>query len=440
MHLVEADGQKVLLDCGLVRGARTEPRVPGRHFPFAPHELAAVVLSHAHIDHCGNLPNLIRQGFSGPIYTTSATRDLIALMLSDSARHHEEEAFVQRIIGGGDEPEPPTVTSRRDVDRTLAHCVPLGYDEPQSIGSNLELTLVNAGHILGSAMVALRTVEAGRDVRLTFTGDLGRRTSPLLRPPDAVPPADLVLCESTYGGRVLEPLANAATALEVVVRRTVERGGKVLIPAFSLGRTQIVVHAVQEAVHAGRLPPVPIIVDSPLAAGIAQVYRAHPECLNEDHVPRDEPPVRYVRSADESAEVSTQREPCVLVAPSGMCDGGRIVRHLKNHIDDPRCSVVLVSYQAPHTLGRKLLVPRARIRIHGRDCNFWADVVELPGFSGHPDHTELLEFLRPLAGRPMKLRLVHGEPEPAGALALALRDHGFADVALPGRGETISWL
>ena len=281
-----------------------------------------------------------------------------------------------------------------------------------------------------------------REASLTFTGDLGRRGSPLLRDPAPVPPADLLISESTYGGRVLEPPERAGDALEAVVRRTVERGGKVLIPAFSLGRTQVVLYYLEDAIRAGRLPAVPIFVDSSLAADIAAVYRRHPECLREGYRTRclsEAPLAQYLRSVPEGTAVSTQRQPCVIISPSGMCDGGRIVRHLKNNLDDPRCSVVLVSYQAPHTLGRKLLVPRGRIRIHGRDWNFWADVVELPGFSGHPDQTELLSFLGPLAGQCPRVRLVHGEPEQAETLARALRRKGSATWPCPAAAKQYAW-
>jgi metallo-beta-lactamase family protein len=260
-----------------------------------------------------------------------------------------------------------------------------------------------------------------------------------------VPEADLLICECTYGGRVHESLDRMAEELVEVVKRTAARGGKVLVPAFSLGRTQIVVSCLQEAMRDGRLPEVPVYVDSPLAADVADVYRGHPECLDEEATrrlargddPLDGSVVRYVRDVGESKELAESRGPCVIVAAGGMCEGGRILRHLKQNIDDPRSSVVLVSYQAPNSLGRKLLEPRPTVRFHGRDWPLWADVIDLNGFSGHADRNDFLDFLGPLAGRTKHVRLVHGEPEQAEALAEALRQRGFGDVAVPEPGERV---
>jgi metallo-beta-lactamase family protein len=445
MHLVEAAGRRVLLDCGAVRSTGFDARRAPHEFPFAPPEIDAVVLSHAHIDHCGNLPHLVHQGFAGPIYCTPATRDLIALMLADSARIHEEGAFVRRIVEHGRALESGASSPRQDVQRTLQQCVTLPYDQPCQLAPGIQVRLVSAGHLLGSAMIALTVHEAGREHSLTFTGDLGRLAMPLLPAPSPIPPADLVICESTYGARVLDSVAKAAEQLAATVRTTVANKGKVLIPAFSLGRTQLVVDCLVEGMQQGRIPIVPIFVDSPLAAAIVGVYRRHPHCLKPDFATRldspaprvgGEPAVQYVYAAEESQELTERRPPCVIVAPGGMCEGGRIVRHLKHHVDDPRCSVVLVSYQAPHSLGRRLLRPGPRVRIHGRLFNRWANFIEVSGFSGHPDQNELVTLLTPLAATPSRVRLVHGEPAQAAALALVLRRRGFADVAMAVLGET----
>jgi metallo-beta-lactamase family protein len=445
MHLVEVGGQKVLLDCGRAMGPRSDPRRRHVAFPFRPAEIDAVVLSHAHLDHCGNLPHLVRQGFDGPIYCTPATRDLVALMLDDTARLHEADARVLRVLEReGADPEVQTLLSHEDVSGTLGQFVPVAYDEPRPIGEGVTLRLVDAGHLLGSAMVALSARRGGREHRLTFTGDLGRRGMPLLRDPAPVPEADLLICESTYGGRVHEPLARTTDALAGAARRTLARGGKVLIPAFTLGRTQTVVSCLLEAMRDGRVPEAPVYIDSPLAADVADVYRRHPECLDDRTLRQlregDDPldgGVEYVRSADGSRDLAERREPCVIVAASAMCDGGRIVRHLKANLDDPRCSVVLVGYQAPDSLGRRLLEPRPTVRFHGRTWNLWAEVIDLDGFSGHADRNDFLDLLGPLAGRTAQVRLVHGEPDQAAALADALRARGFADVAIPLPGEAV---
>jgi metallo-beta-lactamase family protein len=438
MHLVEAAGRKILLDCGRSRILRHEARLSSRDFPFAPDEIDAVVLSHAHSDHTGNLPNLVRQGFSGPIYCTPATRDLTAVMLSDAARHHEEDAFIQNMIGRQDDRDTPWLYRRQHVEQTLKQCLAVPYSQTREISPDIRVRLENAGHILGSAMVVLTITGHGREGTITFTGDLGRRGAAFANDPAPVPAADLLICESTYGGRVLESLTATRAQLEEVVRRTIERGGKVLIPAFSLGRTQALIYYLQEGMKRGRIPVALVFVDSPLASDIAEVYRRHAEDFREDVGLLGGPQVSYLRSVDDSKELSARRQPCVILAPGGMCQGGRIVRHLKENIDDPRCSIVLVSYQAPGTLGRKLLEPRARIWIHGRDWNWWADVVEFPGFSGHPDQTEVLASLGPMAGRIRKTRLVHGEIEQAEQLAQVLRLKGYSDVGVPQYGETVT--
>ncbi len=446
MHLIEVGGRKILLDCGRSPGPLAESRRRTASFPFHPHDIDAVILSHAHMDHSGNLPQLVRQGFAGPIYCTPATRDLVAVMLGNSARFQEEDARVLRILDReGDGDALQALASREDVCRTIRQCVTIPYGETREVVPEMSLRFAEAGHILGSAMVAMTFRGDGRDHRVTFTGDLGRRGLPLLRDPAPVPEADLLICECTYGGRVHESLERMTDVLIEVVKRTVARGGRVLVPAFSLGRTQIVVSCLREAMRAGRLLEVPIYVDSPLAADVADVYREHPECLDEKATrrlahgddPLDGTGVCYVRDVDESRELAESGEPCVIVAAGGMCEGGRILRHLREHIDDPRSSVVLVSYQAPGSLGARLKEPRPTVRFHGRNWNLWAEVIDLHGFSGHADRNDFLDFLGPLAGRTRHVRLVHGELEQAEALAEALRRRGFGDVSIPAPGEKV---
>jgi metallo-beta-lactamase family protein len=441
MHLVETGSGKILLDCGLFLGPRTDNARRSLPFPFRPADVDAVLLSHAHIDHCGNLPHLVVAGFTGPIYCTPPTRDLLNLMLTDSARIQEEDAHVRSILGQPAEP----VSTRADVCRTLQQCVLVPYGQMQEISPGVRFRFEDAGHILGSAMVALTVVRAGREHTLTFTGDLGRPGMGFLRDPAPVPAADLLICESTYGGCMHDSLDHTVATLEDVVRRTSARGGKVLVPAFSLGRMQLVVHYLVEGIRSGRLPSVPLWVDSALAADIAEVHRRYQDCLAErDAIPGDSDAdgpgkvqLHYVRTAEESKEVSSQRGPAIIVASGGMCEGGRIVPHLQQHIDDPRCFIVLVSYQASHTLGRRLLARGPTVRFRGRTWNKWADIVELNGFSGHADHSDFLAALAPLAGRVRKVRLVHGETERAEALAQAFRQHGLVDVAIPARGDTV---
>jgi metallo-beta-lactamase family protein len=437
MHLVEASASRVLLDCGLVRGPRDESHQRNRHFPFDPASLSAVVLSHAHTDHGGNLPNLVRQGFTGPIYCTPATRDLLAVMLHDTARIQEEDAQVMAVAGGRRAAlgQHRPLYTRQDVRHTLDQCVTLPYEQPATL-DDVQVRFIDAGHILGSALVALTVQQGGREHRITFTGDLGRRGLPFLRDPSPVPPADLVICESTYGGRTHDTVEGMAAKMGEVVRRTVSRGGKILLPAFSLGRTQVVIHYLQRWMRDGVLPSLPIYVDSPLAAEIAEVYRRHRDALH----PAEEggPPAEYLQTHEEGRARTKQRDPCVVVASGGMCEGGRIVQHLRHHIDDPRSSLVLVSYQAPHSLGAQLLEKRPTARFHGRTWNKWIEVVQLSGFSGHADQNDFLFLLAGAASDTGRVRLVHGEPEQAEALASRLRKNGFPDVAVPHREETVS--
>jgi metallo-beta-lactamase family protein len=439
MHLVEAADLRLLLDCGLVLGWGPDAQERNRTFPFAPSSLAAVVLSHAHIDHCGNLPNLVRQGFDGPIYCTPATRSLLAVMLADSARIQEEEARALRIIGRTDEATAGSLYTSQDVRRTLAQCVSVPYDRPTQVRPGLEVRFVDAGHLLGSAMIALTLDAPSGERSVTYTGDLGRPGLRFLREPAALPAADLIICESTYGGRTHQSLEELAEKLQDAVRATIERGGKVLIPAFSLGRAQVVIHYVRRWMAEGRLPRAPLYMDSPLAADIAEVYDLYPEGLTPlRHGPAAETvPVRYVRAARESKELSRRREACVLVASGGMCEAGRILNHLENNLDDPRNCVVLVSYQAPGSLGRKLLERGPAVHFRGRRWNKWADIVDVDGFSGHADQHDLVNFFRPLVDAAPRVRLVHGELDQAEALARSLRIEGIREVVIPRREETV---
>ncbi|MFO0969433.1 MAG: MBL fold metallo-hydrolase [Gemmataceae bacterium] len=434
MHLVEAAGARVLLDCGLVLGRHPDTRQRNRLFPFDPAGLDAVVLSHAHVDHCGNLPNLVGQGFGGPIFCTAATRRLLGIMLADSARIQAEEARIDEILGRADECSTGQLYSSGEVERTLAQCVTLPYGRPHDIRPGLALTLHDAGHLLGSAMVHLASAGAS----LLFTGDLGRSDLRFLKAPEALPAADMVVCESTYGGRRHPPVEKLRETLRKVVRRTIDREGKVLVPAFSLGRAQIVVHYLRQWMRDGALPAAPIFVDSALAADIAEAYALHPESLavlpdaNGSHAPR------YVRAAAESRDLSRRRGPAIIVASGGMCEAGRILNHFEHGLDDPRNSVVLVSYQAPGSLGRSLLERGPSVRFRGKRWNKWAEVVDLSGFSAHADHDGLLNALAPLLPNDPRICLVHGDIENATLLARDLEDLGFWHVDIPRREQTVS--
>jgi len=422
MHLIEAGSRRLLLDCGLWRGLDPEIRARNRTFPFDPTSLDAVVLSHAHVDHCGNLPTLVRAGFSGPIVCTPETRELIEWMLLDSARLQREDAATGGVTWGRrDEP----LFDDSHVAQTLDQCVELGYDEDREIIPGVKVRLVNAGHILGSAMAAVHV--DGR--RIAFTGDLGRRDPPLLASASAIPSADLLLCESTNGGRQLESVQDSVVRLEQVVRRALDQNGRVVIPSFSLGRMQVVANCLEQAMRAGRLPAVRIYIDSALGEGIAEVYHRR---LGYDWESR----VRFVHSPEEGRALALETTPSIVLAPGGMGDG-RVVRYLREIIDDPRSAVVLVSYQAPDTLGRRLMTPGPRVRMQGKSFNRWAEIVQLSGFSGHADHDELAALLRGRAKDFGQVCLIHGDVEASAKFAAELDRLGYRNVTTPARGETI---
>jgi metallo-beta-lactamase family protein len=446
MHLVEAAGKKFLLDCGLFQGRRAEAHERNTRFPFEPKRIDAVVLSHAHVDHCGNLPNLVRQGFSGPVYCTPATRDLVAIMLADSAKIQEEDAVYLNKKRDRREPKVEPLYDRRDAHRTVRLCQPVAYERDFDIGRGVQITYVEAGHLLGSAMVAMRVDGTGHEVRLTFTGDLGRRSLPILRDPAPVPACDLLISESTYGGKVHDPVEHLGDALGDVVRRTAERGGKVIIPAFSLGRTQTVVYYLHQLMNANRLPDLPIYVDSPLACQATDVFRRHPECFDEETalLLEDDPDlfgekrINYIHNVEDSKRLNDREGPCVIIAASGMCEAGRVLHHLKHNIEDECNTVLIIGFQAPETLGRRIVERRPEVRILDRVCKLRAEVVVLNAFSSHADQNDFMAFLGPLAATTGKVRLVHGEPDRAEALAVALRGAGFAEVGVPERGEAVS--
>lgn len=444
MHQVSAGDKTILLDCGLFQGHRAETFRRNRDFPFRVKDIDSVILSHAHIDHCGNLPNLVRRGFSGPIYCTSATRALAAVMLGDAAKIQEEDAAYLNRHREKDEPKVEPLYDGRDVYRTLHRLQAVRYGARVAVGKGMEATFTDAGHLLGSAMISLHIDGPAGERRLTFTGDLGRPGLPILRNPEPVPQCDLLISESTYGGHTHEAADETAERLGEVVRRTADRSGKVIIPAFAVGRTQTVIYFLHQLISAGKLPDIPIFVDSPMAARATEVFQSHPECFNDETLAllAAQPDlfggrcVRYVESVHESVELNSREESCVIIAASGMCENGRILHHLKHNLSDSRNAVLITGYQAADTLGRRLVERQSEVRILGRMVPVKAEIIVLNGLSSHADHKDLLRMFGPLAGTIRRVRLVHGEPERAAALAERLRSVGFSDVGIPDRGES----
>lgn len=445
MHLVEAHGRSLLLDCGLIQGHRADSLRLNRTFPFRPKDIDAVLLSHAHLDHCGNLPTLLKQGFAGPVYCTPATRALTSIMLGDAAKVQEEEAVALNRKRKKGEPKVEPLYDGRHAYRTLLRLRAIPYDKPFEVVPGIEATFTDAGHLLGSTMIGLR-LDGANGGRLTYTGDLGRPGLPILRDPAPVPPADVLISESTYGGQLHEPVEETADKLGEVVQRTAERGGKVIVPAFSIGRTQTVLYFLYQLRGRGRLPDVPIYVDSPMAVRATEAFRAHPECFNEETLrllEKDpelfgEQSVYYVEKVHESIALNRAPGPCVIISASGMCEAGRVLYHLKQNLEDRRSTVLLAGFQAPDTLGRRLAEKRDEVRILGQALAVRAEVVHLPGLSSHADHGDLLRSLGPLAGTVRRVRLVHGDPSRSEALADGLRAAGFPDVAVPEHGDRVT--
>jgi metallo-beta-lactamase family protein len=448
-HLLRTSRAAVLLDCGLFQGRRHETFARNRDLPLAPADLDAVVLSHAHVDHSGALPVLCRRGFDGSIYATSATVDLCAPMLLDAAMLQESDArHIQKLIENGADLQPvEPLFGQEDVMTVLGQLVGLPYHRAQLIAPGITLQFLDAGHVLGSAIVVLDIEDEGRRTRLAFTGDLGRRGLPILRDPEVPTGVEALITESTYGDRLHAPIEETGEALAVAVRRTCARGGKVVIPAFALERAQELIYQLKLLRAADRIPAVPVYVDSPLTVKLTDVFRLHPECfdrearalLQQSSSPFEFEGLRYVSEVDDSKAIDAEDRPSIIIAGSGMCEGGRVLHHLRAIVGDPRHTIAIVGFQAQHTLGRRLVERRPQVRIFGLMHDRRADVVVLNGFSAHADQRELLAFAEETRrqGPLRQVRLVHGEPAAQDALAAELVRRGFPDVAAPAPGEVL---
>ena len=445
MHLVESAGKRTLLDCGLYQGRRRDADQKNRRLPFPGSSIDAVILSHAHIDHSGNLPSLVKNGFTGPIYTTPATIDLCKWMLRDTAHIQEKDAeflnkrLAKRKAKGMKNGIIEPLYTMADAERTLPLFQPVDYHQSHLLAPGLSYTSYDAGHMLGSSCIVLQG-----EVRLAFSGDVGRPGLPIIRDPESLPPADYLILESTYGGRLHKPAGPVVEKLANVVNRTARRGGRVIVPSFAVGRAQQLVLMLHQLANENRIPNIPIFVDSPLAVDVTAVHRDHPECFDEEtraYLTQGEDPfgfrrLQYIREAAESKKLNSLNGPFIVISASGMCESGRILHHLRNNVEDPRNTVLITGFQAQDTLGRKLVEKMPEVLIFGEPMRVRAEVASLDELSGHADYRELIRWLAPLAPGLRKVFLVHGEPTQSQAFAKVLQETCRLQVALPSPGES----
>jgi metallo-beta-lactamase family protein len=443
-HLISVNERQVLLDCGLFQGRRGEYYERNLNFAFDPARLDAVVVSHAHIDHIGALPNLVKKGFKQEIHCTLATADLTGLMLEDSARVNAADIeFVNKIRGRNNEPPVSPIYDLDDVPPVRERLVGHGLNYPFDILPGIKGVFRGAGHILGAAITLLE-IDDGRKISLCYTGDLGRWNMPIIRDPFQVSGADVLVIESTYGDRLHGDINQAGEKLAEVINRTVKRGGKIIVPAFALERTQELVHTLHRLRLANRIPGIPIYVDSPLATDVTDIFRLHREDFDEETVEllrrTDDPfgfrELHYVRMSEESKKLNDRKEPMMILAGSGMAEAGRVLHHLRNNIEDPKNTVLIVGYQAENTLGRKIADHWKEVPVFGVKHPLNAEVVVFDEFSSHADQHDLLRWIH--AGKWKKIFIVHGDKSAATGLADILLSEGYADVNIPRLGESFT--
>ena len=448
-HLLSLDdGTKILLDCGLYQGRDENFEDFNANWLFDPEDIDVLVVSHAHIDHTGRIPKFVKDGFKGEIVCTHATRDLCTIMLLDSAYIQEKDVVYinRRKERLGLKPVKPLYTVA-DANKCFENFVGLSYNRWHRIHKNVEVQFRDAGHILGSASVTLRIEMPDRYYKYVgFTGDIGRPERPILRDPQPMPDCDYLICESTYGGKSHEGLpSNIEELYEILNEACVEKGGKLIIPAFSVGRTQEIVYMLDQLETAGRLPKIPVYVDSPLAVNATEIFNYHPECFDKDiltYMHTDPNPfgfnnLNYVRSVDESKAINTKKGPAIIISASGMMNAGRIKHHLANNIEDERNTILVVGYCADGTLGARLRNGVEEVRIFGEEKKVKASIRVLDSFSAHGDEQEMLDFLDNLNRDKLKrIFLVHGDLDRQEAFKTALSENKFRSIEIPHLGQS----
>lgn len=446
-HLLTVNGKKLMLDCGLYQGHRQDAIQRNRTFQFDLKELDAVVLSHAHMDHSGNLPNLVKFGYRGPIHAQRASADLSKVMLADSARIQESDAeHMNKRLAKEGKPLIQPLYRSADADQAAAQFVQQEYDKPFEPIPGVQATFVEAGHILGSTAIVLDIEEKGRKFRFWFSGDIGRPELPLIKDPVLPSNVDYLLMECTYGDRLHPSTSQAYEQLQSIVKDTLDRGGKVIVPAFAVGRTQEIVYDLHKMADAHDIPKVPVFVDSPLAVNVSDIFRAHPECLDvETRKFLETDPhgqalgfdmLTYIRSVEESKALNNRKEPMIIISASGMLEVGRVLHHLEHNINDPNSVVLIVSWMAPGTLGRRLVDGETHVRIYGQEFERKIRVAHIDGFSAHADQSGLKDYALRVKDQAKRTFLVHGEPGPAQMLTQKLNAAGMQNISFPAWGTS----
>lgn len=447
-HLITFNGKKILLDCGLFQGHRKESDEKNRHFFFDPKELDVVILSHAHMDHSGILPYLVKGGYKGPIYCTHATRDLCNYMLADSAYIQQREVeWMEKKKKKNPEDVVEPLYGIEEVEKTLKSFIAVGYEQSFVVANGVVASFYDAGHILGSALVHMIFYDSKKKkhMKVCFTGDLGRRGLPILRDPQPIPETDVLISETTYGNRLHASLQTIEDDLAAIVNQVCKNGGKLIIPAFALERTQEIVYHLHLLHKKKKIPSIPVYVDSPLAGNVTEVFRSHIECFDakvaEEFIEHGDNPfgfgeLKYTRTVEDSKSLNTKSGSMIIISASGMCEFGRILHHLKNNIEDPKNVILIAGYQAENTLGRKLVDGNKSVNIFGDPYQVKASVYVMDAFSGHADRSDLLDYITHVDGL-KKIFLVHGEQTQLEAFSHALDENGYKDVYIPKYGEEV---
>ena len=447
-HLISVNGKKILMDCGLMQGKRKEAFEINRNLPFDPSSLDAMLLSHAHLDHSGNIPHLIKSGFKGRIYTTSATVDLCQLMLRDSAFLQEKDVkFVNKKRARQNKNPFEPLYTIDDVEKAMLNFIGVQYDKKIEIFPGISVTFIDAGHILGSAGILLEINENGKTTRLGCSGDIGRPEMPIIRDPIPLPNLDVLIMESTYGNRFHPANDHVEEETASVINEVIKRGGKIIIPAFAVGRTQLLVYDMHTLFNQNKLPVFPIFVDSPLAVNVTEVYRLHPECFDREtyteFINNHEDPfgfsrLTYTRDVNESKKLNTFKGPCMIISASGMAEGGRILHHLANNIEDPNNMILFAGYAAKETLARKIMDGATDVNILGSPYTVKAQIKKMDYFSAHADQTGLLKYVdTSVPDKSKNIFIVHGEPEESLPLQEKILSKGYKNVHYPKTGEEV---